>query len=134
MTKEKLRAYRDMKRERDHLLDKIEEMEAVLYAPRIQKLDGMPRGGHQEGSWLDDLLERQAELLKKYKALEADLSKNILEIEEAISSLAPRERDLLRLYYIDGLAWEMVAVEMHYTWRHVHRIHGNALEALKSNK
>lgn len=134
MTKEKLRAYRDMKRERDHLLDKIEEIECILYAPRTQKLDGMPRGGNQDNDRVDDLITRQTELLNKYKALERDLSKAILEVEDAISSLSPRERDLMRLYYIDGLTWEMVAVEMHYTWRHVHRIHGDALEALKSNK
>ena len=133
MTKEKLRAYRDMRRERDQLLGKIEEIEVVLYAPRTQKLDGMPRSGHRDGSWLDDLLEHQAELLKKYRSLEMELSKSILEIEEAIDTLAPRERALMRLYYIDGLTWERVAVEMHYTWRQAHRIHGKALEQLRDH-
>ena len=41
MTKERLRAYRDLKMELDQLTEKIEELEAELYGVQAQRLDGM---------------------------------------------------------------------------------------------
>lgn len=38
-----------------------------------------------------------------------------------------KERELLRLRYIDGYTWEQIASQMGYALRHVHRIHGSAL-------
>lgn len=135
MTKEQLRAYRDIKRERDDLRDKINNLEGKLYAPGTQRLDGQPRGGSgHSDEWRDSLIDEKNELYILYKEKETQLSAAVLEIERAIDSLAPRQRTLMRLYYIDGLTWEEVAVKMGYVWRHVHRIHGEALEILKNIK
>lgn len=135
MTKERLRAYRDLRIERDQLKSKIEELSAELYSLRSQRLDGMPRSGSKgNNTWLESQIDRKNEVLKLYKQKEAALMAAMLEIEEAITILEPRERTLVRLYYIDGLTWEQVAVSMSYSWRQVHRIHGKALALLKDNK
>lgn len=131
MTKEKLRTYRSIKLERDHLALMIEELEGELYSPKTQRLDGMPHGGSRPGSIVEEAATRHAELLDIYRQKELELSAAIVKIENAIEGLEPRERTLIRLYYAKGLTWEEVCVAMSYSWRQIHRIHGQALEALK---
>lgn len=135
MTKEQLRAYRDIKLERDHLAAMREELEAALYGPGSSRTDGMPRGGSGEkDDKTDILLDRKDKVLKEYKAKEAELAEALLKIEAAIETLEHRERTLIRLYYARGLTWEQVCVAMSYSWRQVHRIHSKALEKLKTEK
>jgi hypothetical protein len=38
---------------------------------------------------------------------------------------------LIRLYYIDGLTWEKVCVDINYSWRQTHRLHSEALKKIK---
>lgn len=133
MTKEQLRSYRNIRLERDKLRATIEELEADLYSPRGPRLDGMPRGGGvDKPDRTDVLLDRKDEVLNTYKAKEKELTDAILEIEAAIETLEPLHRTLIRLYYVQALTWEQVCVEMNYSWRQIHRIHGAALEAMKS--
>jgi RNA polymerase sigma factor (sigma-70 family) len=134
VTKEKLRTYRSIKLERDHLALMIEELEGELYSPKAQRLDGMPHGGSRPGSIVEEAATRHAELLDIYRQKEAELSAAMVEIEKAIEALEPRERTLIRLYYAKGLTWEEVCVAMSYSWRQIHRIHGQALEALKTER
>ena len=44
-----------------------------------------------------------------------------------------RERELMELRYIDGLRWEKIALEMHYSYRWVTRLHGRILKKLFPN-
>lgn len=131
MTKEQLKEYRSIKLERDRLADMIKDLEAVLYSPRSQRLDGMPRGGSAPGSMVEDAVIKHTELLDRYEQKVLELSKALVEIEEAIEVLEPRERTLIRLHYAEGLTWEEVCVAMNYSWRQVHRIHAKALETLR---
>lgn len=131
MTKEQLRAYRDIKLEKDKLAAMVENVEAVLYSPRSPKLDGMPHGGSAPGSLVEEAAIKHAELLEKYRRKVAELSAALVEIENAIEVLEPRERTLIRLYYAQGLTWEEVCVAMNYSWRQIHRIHAKALEMLR---
>lgn len=132
MTKAQLREYESVRKERDKLLRQLEELEAVLYGPKGQRLDGMPRGGSGENSHIIDRKgDRHAELQTLYAEKVEELSARMIEIEAAIEPLEPTERTLIRLHYFQGLSWEQVAVEMGYCWRHVHRLHGKALEKLQ---
>ena len=134
MTKEQLRAYRDIKLERDQLQDMIEELEGRIYAPRAQQLDAVPSGTHQHVSAVEIAAINHADLLDRYWVKVAELDEALAEIEAAIDTLPPRERTLIRLYYAQGLTWEEVCVEMNYSWRQIHRIHGAALAALKTRE
>lgn len=67
--------------------------------------------------------------------LELEIDRNIdelvrvkAEILNAISKLSDgRYREILRLRYLKGMTFEEIAVEMHYSWRHVCTLHGRAL-------
>ena len=39
------------------------------------------------------------------------------------------EKEVLIRRYLMGKAWEQIAVEMNYTYRHVTRLHGTALQS-----
>jgi RNA polymerase sigma factor (sigma-70 family) len=134
VTKEQLKAYRAIKLERDKLADMLAELEATMYGPKSQKLDGMPRSGSGVGSPTESIALKHADLRARYEQKVAELTAALSEIETAIETLAPRERTLIRLHYAEGLTWEQVCVEMSYSWMQIHRIHGKALEALKNTK
>ena len=134
MTKERLKAYRDMKKERDDLQQRVEALSAQLYRLRGQRLDGMPRGGSGENYVTEELIDTKSKLLEVLTKKKAALDAELIEIESAIKKLKPRERLLVRLHYIDGLTWEQVAVDMTYSWSQVHRIHAKALQKLKEEE
>lgn len=130
MTKAQLKAYREIKKERDDIKRRREDLENIMYGPRSQRIDGMPRGGSGAGDVLEAQIDRKDELLAMYLAKEEELDDALLVIEQAIEKLEPTQRLLVRLYYIDGLTWEQVAVEIGYCWRQTHRIHSAALKRL----
>lgn len=131
MTKEQLRTYRELKKERDDIDRRLKEMEAEEPAPRTSRLDGMPRGGSGENYVLEGKMDREDELRQLYEEKKAQLDAQLVKIEKAIESLKSTERTILRLYYIDGLTWEEVAVEVGYSWAQTHRHHAKALQKLR---
>ena len=134
MTKAQLRAYKSLRLERDKLRQQIEELEAIVYGTKGQRLDGMPRGGSGTNCHIIDVKgDRLDELRGLYNAKVEELETQMVEIERAIEPLEPTERTIIRLHYFDGYTWEQVAVATNYTWRHVHRLHGKALEKLQED-
>ena len=131
MTKEQLRKYGQLKKERDDRAERLARLEAEEPAPRTSRLDGMPRGGSGENYVLEAKMDREDELRQLYEEKKAQLNTQLLQIEKAIESLEPTERTILRLYYIDGLTWEEVAVEVGYSWSQTHRYHASALQKLR---
>lgn len=129
MTKERLRAYAEIKKEREQLRQQLEEVEAALYYPKIQRLTDMP-AAPQGGNHQEDLAIHHIELQERYRAKMEELAAEQLAIEQAIESLEPTARMLMRYRYIDGLKWEEVAVRMNYSWTQTHDIHGKALKQL----
>ena len=129
MTKERLRRYRDLLAEKKQLEQHLETIESALYNPKIQQLKQTPRAPSQ-GNATEDLANKHLELMDRYREKLAELTMEQLAIEEAIERLPFRERKVLRAYYIRGLTWEEVAVDVGYTWRHVHRVHSSALQLL----
>lgn len=134
MTKERLRNYQTIKREREQLKHQLEEIEAALYYPKIQQLTAVPGGGRKEGNPQEDMAIHHIELQAKYNAKLEELAAEQLVIEKAIEPLEPTARMLLRYRYIDGLKWEEVCCRMNYSWRQTHRLHGAALAQLKATE
>lgn len=131
MTKERLRNYQNIKKEREQLRQQLEEIEAALYYPKIQRLDAMPGGGSKEGNPQEDLAIHHIELQERYRAKLEELAAEQLAIEDAIESLDETERMLMRYRYIDGLKWEEVCIKIGYSWTQTHEHHGRALQKLK---
>lgn len=129
MTKERLKNYANLKEEREQLRRQLDELEATLYYPRIQRLSDMPSVPSKENT-LELMVSRHLELQSKYEAKIAEMTAEMLLIEDAIEKLEPTARMLLRYRYLDGLKWEEVCVRMNYSWMQTHRIHANALDQL----
>ena len=54
------------------------------------------------------------------------------QVENVIATVPNKaQRTVLERRYIDGERWEEIAVKMHYTYRHVIRLHGRALQTLQ---
>lgn len=131
MNKETLRAFRNQSKEARQLLEQLQTMEARMYAPKAQQLTAMPRGGGG-GRSIDDLTAAHIALQDRYRAALADIERQQLEIEKAITVLEPAERMVIRYRYMDMLGWEDVADRMRYGWSQTHRIHAAALRALEA--
>lgn len=131
MTKERLRNYQKIKREREQLLHQLEELEAALYSPKIQQLTGMPSSAPAEGNPMENLAIHHIELQERYRAKLDEMAAELLTIEKAIEPLDPVLRVLLRYRYIYDLKWEDVCVKMNYSWRQTHNLHGKALAMLR---
>lgn len=131
MTKERLRNYQNIKRERVQLEEKLAQIEANLFSPKIPQLTGTPPSGSPTGSAMENLADKHMELQRRYEAKLVELAAEQLEIERAIETLDTTARLVLRYHYIDGLIWEDVAVRAHHSLRTVHNIHSRALQELK---
>lgn len=95
-------------------------------------LDGMPKGSN--------LSDKTAELAVKLADLEVQILKMRsrawsirMEIINTLDRLTdPAEVRLLHLRYIEGFTWEMIAVDMNYTYQWVAGpLHGQALQSLE---
>ena len=133
MTKERLKNYALLKEEREQLRRQLDELEATLYYPRIQRLSDMPSAPSKENT-LELMVARHLDLQDRYEAKIAEMTAEMLLIEEAIEKLDPTARMLMRYRYIEGLKWEEVCVRINYSWMQTHRIHAHALEQLSEGE
>ena len=134
MTKEMLKKYGSIKREKERIMARIEEIETMLYSPRNQNLSGMPTAHDAPNDTQEKLIEQKERLLKIYRSFLLRLDETELSIEHAIESLEdPAARTILRYRYIDEMRWEAICVKIGYEWAQVHRIHRDALQILKDD-
>jgi DNA-directed RNA polymerase specialized sigma24 family protein len=126
--KKRLYSYVNLQRERQQIIEERERILARL-EPGAQNLDGMPRN-QGKGDALANGVAAAADLLTLYEAKAYELAKAQKDIERMIEGLEPVERMLARFRYIEGHTWEEVCVDMSYSWRQVHRIHGRILDKL----
>lgn len=129
MKKEELREYRMLALEKKEIEQQIETVEAQLYNPKIQRVTDMPKG--LGGKGMEDVAIRHVELLEMYQDKLASIAESLHKMETEFQRLPARERVLARSRYVYGMTWEEICVEMHYSWRQVHRIHANVLRLLR---
>ena len=129
--KEKLASYTGIRKECQDVEDQIEKIRSSMESPRVQALDGMPRGSGG-GDALAGLVDELKRLDEKYKDKLHRLHAALEEVEGMIEheSLDVTERLLLRYRYVRGLVWEEVCVKLNYCWRQTHNIHSRALDKL----
>lgn len=105
-------------------LDEFREANAGLKAIVVSGMphgSGTPRDLSDYVARLDDLERQFGDILKKYEEA----------TERVLAALDKAKTDdqkrLLSLRYLDGYTFEKIAVEMGYTWRHVMRLHYEAV-------
>ena len=130
MTKERLKAYRSQLYEIRQLRSQLADLEARMYSPRGQSLTGMPSGGGS-GRSIEDITASHVRLTELYKQKLYALETEQKAVEDAIDSLEPVERTVLRHRYIEGLTWEEIEKRMFFYSSHLRRIHNRAIEKLQ---
>lgn len=123
--KEYLWGYQRALRKQKELEEEICQLRLDTMVPSLIQ-DGMPHGsggGDLSGyaAKVGGLLEDLRELVEKKLDIRREISRKIEEMGNET------EGTLLRYRYIMGLKWEDIAVKMGYTWQHIHRLHGRAL-------
>jgi RNA polymerase sigma factor (sigma-70 family) len=131
MTKDELKKYQAIKKERKQIADYLQQLELELDAPGSPRLDGMPFNPSSNKNPMASKVATKVDLLRLYESKAAELDAALLAIEKAIDTLDHTERMLMRYHYIDGLTWEDVAVEIGYSWRQTHRLHAKALRQIE---
>ena len=124
MTKTELQNYRHIVQRIRQLKAEREELIRLVKAP-----DGMPKGGEKTDPTADAggrLADIAAEIDDELTKLREERSR----ITAVLSTLPPKERNLMYYHYILGLSWEKVAVEMHFNYRWVMRLHIRALRRI----
>ena len=126
-----LKRYINLDREIERKLEEVARLRAKL--TRVTEVYSTePRGG---GSIYGKTEEILAKIVDLEKEIDADVDRlisirdNIKAIIEAVED--DRERLLLQYRYLDGRTFEEIAVQMHYSWRQIHRLHSKALTNLK---
>lgn len=91
---------------------------------------------------LKDIRVQTSGNLRRQEGLAAKLTETSLEIDRATECLVElqeearrlietlddnRYKTVLTLRYINGRSWGYIAEQMHYSYNHVHKIHGQAL-------
>jgi len=118
--------YRAIERRINRLIDEKAAWNTKATATTSSFSD-MPRSGGGSDkiqTTVEKIIEIEEKLDHEIDAL-ADLRNRI---EAAVERLEDgRLRDVMRYRYIDGMKWEQIAVEMHYSYMQVCRFHGRAL-------
>ena len=110
------------------LEDRVLEIETAV-TKQTSVISDMPQGcaeSDKMAAGVIRLVEAREKLLEK----QLESLEGVMAIEKAIEKLDERGKLLVRLHYIEGMTWERVAVEMNYTWQHLHKIHRNVLEEI----
>lgn len=130
VTKERLRSYRRLLTEIALMKDRVAKLTAqAKYA--VASFSFAPSHGTANNDKLTEYIIRKDELLDAYLGGLTQASADAAELERAINALTDtRERQVIMLYYIDGLPWHKVAERINYSVDHVYTIHGRALAKL----
>lgn len=127
--KKYLRRYKEAKKKEKRISEQIAELRSNKMHPSAAS-DGMPKGyGHSD---LSGYMARLDELIRNLDRERMSMLRIYAEILEAISKVPnTAEQEVLERKYLLDQAWEEIAVKMGYTYRHVTRLHGFALENFK---
>lgn len=146
MTKEDLKKYRLLVEELETEEERLQAMNINLPGTGGGSNDGTPSGsGNKDPIGTQYCIK--AELEKKVLKTQEKERKRRISIEEKMEEkhLLPRERQIIRLHYIDRMEWKQINKVIYgkrsdyYNkeesyMRRVFRIHGSALEKMKDGK
>ena len=130
--KEYLQQYRQAVMRAEAAMDHLEELQSM--ATRITPNYGVEGGGtHQTGDKLGaavarivDAESRVNDELEMLEATEREVIGTISKVQDSTLGTILYER------YINGKTFERIAVSMNYSWRQTIRLHGSALNEVKS--
>jgi DNA-directed RNA polymerase specialized sigma subunit len=125
-----LKNYKQINDEIKHIKEEIEILKIKSMNPRTTIISDMPKGSPIENDKMAALMIKFEELEQRYINLLHDLMDKQQKIEDAIESLEPIERDLIRYRYIDCLPWFKIEEKLSYSSRSVFRMHRKILKKM----
>ena len=124
-----LKRYQECLKIEKSIQDEIRELQESAIMP-AHIMDGMPHGTGKS-----DLSSYAVQVEKMFGRLGREMERRFQvrkEIAKTIEDLPTEaERMVMRFRYINGWAWEKVAVESNYDYRYTLKIHGKALKNLR---
>lgn len=124
--KQYLRRYQAAKKRAKMIQEEIDELRSSKTSP-VGLGDGLPHG-----SGTSDLSGYAARLDELMRELEAEKEMQMVTYHEIWNQVKKipnaTEQEVLTRRYLIGQSWEKIAVEMHYSYRQIIRIHGAALQ------
>lgn len=113
-------------------LQELEQLKALSESISSPKLSDLPSGSKQQDASFVNVVIKIVEL---EKLIDAEVNRLVdlkKEIREVINNVEDNNQKLvLKLRYLQYLKWDAVAIEMNLSSKQVHRIHKEALEAVK---
>ena len=131
--KEYLSQYRNLDIEIDSLVLERERLYSLATTRGGSIIDGTPKGAKSDNAAkheriIDKIIEIDDIVNKRIDRLIAIRH----EINAAINGVKDdKHRSILRLRYINGYTFEQIAVEMEMCYRHICRLHGQALREVE---
>lgn len=127
-TKQFLWGFRDAQRKYRQLLERINELEAVLTSISIdysaERVQSTPAD-------MADKIAKLSDLRTEYIEKAEEAVEKMEEICSVIDKVGGVQGEILHRRYIEGQRWEEIAVALNYTYRNVTYLHGKALLKVK---
>ena len=128
--KEFLMSYQKEKRRVRRLEEQLEELRRNKMSPSVTN-DGMPHGTDKKD--LSDYAVKVDEIEQELVAARYSRICAFQDVQRRIEAMENEiEKGLLTYRYLRNLSWEKIAVEMDYSWQHLHKIHARALRNFKT--
>lgn len=130
MTEDMLKNYKYRVQEITHIEEEIEVLRWRAQTPRVSIISDMPKGSPVENDKMAAFVIKAEELETRYTKLLENWVNERHEIETAIESLNPLERDVIRYFYIDGFTAEKCMFKLHVSRRTFFRIRKRAVNKI----
>ena len=111
------------------LQEKVDKLRSALDY-RSPSLGGT--GGSSGSERIPDTISKIVEYEQRADKLRAEYVQTFVEVDKTISAVTEETlHEVLERRYLLYQCWDQIAAEMHYSERHIKRLHGNALEKVK---
>lgn len=96
---------------------RIEELRGMLYGCKVSKFGG--RGGGKNAYRMEETIDNLTKVEAEYVDAVKKSAEILAKIEGKVEQLSGVQYAVLRGHYIEGKSYELLAVEMHYSYQHV---------------
>lgn len=124
--KEELRAYKYKQDKVQYCLEEYRKYKDRA-TQMISILSDMPRNPSPSNKNETYIVE-MADISREYEKAWLEAEKEKIQIENRINSIGGLYATILRKRYIEGLTLEQISTEENYSYIHIRRMHGEALE------
>lgn len=113
--------------EKEEIWNRMQGCAAISYEPKIGA-PGTPNTKSPQEKYFPILESYEKEIAEDIDRL-IDVKREVMAVIDSLDD--PDEINLLYMRYLQYLKWEEIALKMNFSYMHVHRIHGKALQSVE---